>query len=117
MKRMIPVSSRKQRQHRGGDEKHPRAGAPPPTASPSAKTLSRAEQSPVGETRTSPRVCRRAHAFAFLATALIVGVGYWLTLAPDLTLEDSGELAVAAHYAGVPHAPGYPVWTLYTWLF
>ncbi|GIT12662.1 MAG: hypothetical protein CM1200mP34_0680 [Verrucomicrobiales bacterium] len=20
-------------------------------------------------------------------------------------------------YAGVPHPPGYPVWTLYTWLF
>ena len=37
--------------------------------------------------------------------------------APDVTLEDSGELSVGSYYAGVPHPPGYPVWTLYTWLF
>ncbi|MDB6054065.1 MAG: hypothetical protein JWN25_1588 [Verrucomicrobiales bacterium] len=34
-----------------------------------------------------------------------------------MTLEDSGELAVGSFYAGVPHPPGYPVWTIYTWLF
>jgi tetratricopeptide (TPR) repeat protein len=50
-------------------------------------------------------------------TTLLVLVGYVLTLAPDVTLEDSGELAVASFYAGVPHPPGYPVWTIYTWLF
>ncbi|HUS34422.1 MAG TPA: DUF2723 domain-containing protein [Verrucomicrobiae bacterium] len=48
---------------------------------------------------------------------LIVLIGYIYTLAPDVTLEDSGELAVGSFYAGVPHPPGYPVWTLYTWLF
>lgn len=50
-------------------------------------------------------------------TAFLAFVGYWWTLAPDLTLEDSGELAVASMYAGVPHPPGYPVWTIYTWVF
>ena len=50
-------------------------------------------------------------------TTLVVFMGYWYTLAPNLTLEDSGELAVASYYAGVPHPPGYPVWTVYTWLF
>src|SRR6185295_14629637 len=50
-------------------------------------------------------------------TAVLVFIGYWITLAPDLTLEDSGELAVASMYAGVPHPPGYPVWTLYSWVF
>ena len=50
-------------------------------------------------------------------TALLAFLGYWWTLAPDLTLEDSGELAVASMYAGVPHPPGYPVWTIYTWVF
>ena len=50
-------------------------------------------------------------------TAVLVFIGYFLTLAPDLTLEDSGELAVGSFYAGVPHPPGYPVWTLYSWLF
>ena len=54
---------------------------------------------------------------AFAITTLIALLGYCLTISPDLTLEDSGELAVASMYAGVPHPPGYPVWTLYTWLF
>jgi phage shock protein PspC (stress-responsive transcriptional regulator) len=48
---------------------------------------------------------------------LVMFVAYFLTLAPDVTLEDAGELAVASDYAGVPHPPGYPVWTLYTWVF
>jgi hypothetical protein len=59
----------------------------------------------------------RADWLVFAITAFVVMVGYYFTLAPDLTLEDSGELAVGSMYAGVPHPPGYPVWTLYTWLF
>src|SRR5436190_9642994 len=55
--------------------------------------------------------------FAFGVTALLAFLGYWWTLSPDLTLEDSGELATASMYAGVPHPPGYPVWTVYTWVF
>ncbi|MAD22574.1 MAG: hypothetical protein CMO44_00180 [Verrucomicrobiales bacterium] len=54
---------------------------------------------------------------AFAITLLISLIGYCLTISPDLTLEDSGELAVASMYAGVPHPPGYPVWTIYTWIF
>ena len=50
-------------------------------------------------------------------TFLVAFIGYLITLAPDLTLEDCGELAVGSYYAGVPHPPGYPVWTIYTWLF
>jgi tetratricopeptide (TPR) repeat protein len=53
----------------------------------------------------------------FVVTTLVVWTGYFLTLAPNLTLEDSGELAVASFYAGIPHPPGYPVWTIYTWLW
>jgi hypothetical protein len=34
-----------------------------------------------------------------------------------VTLEDSGELATGSFYAGIPHSPGYPVWTVYTWLW
>ena len=60
---------------------------------------------------------RKIDWWAFGATTLLVFIGYYWTLAPDLTLEDSGELAVGSYYAGVPHPPGYPVWTLYTWLF
>ena len=60
---------------------------------------------------------RRIDWLTFLITTLLVWVGYYWTLAPDLGLEDSGELAVGSFYAGIPHPPGYPVWTLYTWLW
>ena len=63
------------------------------------------------------RLFRRIDWVAFLLVSLVVMAGYLLTIAPDLTLEDPGELAVASMYAGVPHPPGYPVWTVYTWLF
>jgi hypothetical protein len=60
---------------------------------------------------------RRIDWWTALITSVIVLSGYLYTLAPDLTLEDSGELAVGSFYAGVPHPPGYPIWTIYTWLF
>jgi len=47
----------------------------------------------------------------------VVWTVYLLTLAPELTLEDSGELVTGAFYAGIPHPPGYPVWTIYSWLW
>src|SRR6266567_6301159 len=53
----------------------------------------------------------------FGLTFVVMFLSYWWTLAPDLTLEDCGELAVGSFYAGVPHPPGYPVWTIYTWLW
>lgn len=64
-----------------------------------------------------PPLYRRVDWLSFWLTTLVVFVGYCWTLAPDLTLEDCGELATASMYAGVPHPPGYPVWTLYSWLF
>src|SRR5947207_13321251 len=64
-----------------------------------------------------PPLFRRIDWIAFCATALLTLIGYMLTMAPQVTLQDSGELAVGSFYAGVPHPPGYPVWTLYTWLF
>ena len=64
-----------------------------------------------------PPLFRPTDWLAFFATTLLVFAGYYLTLAPDLTLEDSGELAVGSFYAGIPHPPGYPVWAIYTWLF
>jgi hypothetical protein len=53
---------------------------------------------------------------ALLAFAVIWTV-YLLTLSPEVTLEDSGELVTGAYYAGIPHPPGYPVWTIYSWLW
>jgi tetratricopeptide (TPR) repeat protein len=64
-----------------------------------------------------PPLYRTIDWWTLAVTTLLSFLAYFWTLAPDLTLEDSGELAVASYYAGVPHPPGYPVWTLYTWLF
>jgi tetratricopeptide (TPR) repeat protein len=64
-----------------------------------------------------PPLFRRMDWISFSLTTLLVFIGYWWTLAPDLTLEDCGELAVGSMYAGVPHPPGYPVWTIYSWFF
>jgi tetratricopeptide (TPR) repeat protein len=50
-------------------------------------------------------------------TFAIVWVVYFMTLAPELTLEDSGELVTGSYYAGIPHPPGYPVWTIFSWLW
>lgn len=49
---------------------------------------------------------------AFLAVALLVLAVYVMTLAPDLTGGDSGELICAAAELGVAHPPGYPLWTM-----
>lgn len=51
-----------------------------------------------------------------VAFAVMLAIYGW-TLAPEVTLEDSGELVTGSFYAGIPHPPGYPVWTLYSWLW
>jgi tetratricopeptide (TPR) repeat protein len=72
---------------------------------------------PVAPPIKVPPLFRRVDWLTFGLGFLLVMVGYYYTLAPDLTLEDSGELAVGSYYAGIPHPPGYPVWTIYTWFW
>ena len=60
---------------------------------------------------------RKVDWWAFWVASLVAGAVYFFTLAPTVTLEDSGELAVASDWLGVPHPPGYPIWTLLTWFF
>ena len=64
-----------------------------------------------------PAFFHRADWIAFGLTFLIALTVYTLTLQPTVGLEDSGELIVASDYLGVPHPPGYPIWTLLTWGF
>ncbi|MCC5848081.1 MAG: DUF2723 domain-containing protein [Verrucomicrobia bacterium] len=54
-----------------------------------------------------------AFALTFVA---VLGVYVW-SLPPSVTLEDAGEFAVAADWMGVPHPPGYPLWTFFAWFF
>lgn len=54
---------------------------------------------------------------AFWAGLGVSLVAYALSLGPSVGLEDAGELATAADALGVPHPPGYPLWTMLSWLF
>jgi tetratricopeptide (TPR) repeat protein len=74
----------------------------------------------------SPRTLRpdsrpeRFQGSDWIAAAIVFGVTllvYVLTLSPSVTLEDSGELITGAADFGVPHPPGYPLWTMSGWLF
>lgn len=50
--------------------------------------------------------------------AFATAFGLYLTvLAPGVTFEDSGELITAAYALGIPHEPGYPLFTLIGKLF
>ena len=60
---------------------------------------------------------RKSDWIACWVTFVVSLIVYVLTLQPTLGLEDSGELIVASDYLGVPHPPGYPIWTLLTWFF
>src|SRR5207247_5423485 len=62
-------------------------------------------------------VFERSDWLSFAITTVLALAIYLFTLAPEVTLEMSGELATAAVYGGVAHPPGFPVWTLYAWLF
>ena len=47
----------------------------------------------------------------FIAFAISLAT-YIYTLQPTVGLEDSGELITGAYKLGVPHPPGYPVWSI-----
>ena len=54
---------------------------------------------------------------AFWTATLVSFAVYFATLGPSVGMEDSGELATAADSLGVPHSPGYPFWTMLSWVF
>ncbi len=69
------------------------------------------------ETEHNTTFFRRLDWSAFWTASIASFLVYFYTLAPTVTLEDGGELAVAADALGVPHPPGYPIWTMICWLF
>src|ERR1019366_7150719 len=64
-----------------------------------------------------PPLFRRMDWLALLICFAVVETIYFLTLAPQVTLEDSGELVTGSFYAGIPHPPGYPFWAIYSWIW
>lgn len=70
------------------------------------------------ETSTiATRIFTKRDWLAFAVTFGVVFGVYFLTLSSDIDLESSGIYATAAMHAGVGCPPGYPQWTLFTWLF
>ena len=64
-----------------------------------------------------PPLFRKIDWLALIITFAVIWTVYFLTLAPEQTLEDSGELCTGSFYAGIPHPPGYPFWAIYSWLW
>ncbi len=91
----------------------PRSAAvspPSPDASPAAPA-------PFDERQLSLLGHERARLACAGAVFLLSLTLYGLTLAPTVTLVDSGELIAAARVLGVAHPPGFPLYTLLAHLF
>ncbi len=91
----------------------PKAVSPAKPVAASAAPATPTTPSPV----KVPPLFRRIDWLTLLIAFGVVWVVYFLTLAPEVTLEDSGELCTGSFYAGIPHPPGYPFWSLYSWLW
>src|SRR3984957_19345964 len=68
-------------------------------------------------TTVLPALFRKIDWLAMAIAFGVIWVIYMYTLAPELTLEDSGELCTGSFYAGIPHPPGYPFWAIYSWFW
>jgi Protein of unknown function (DUF2723) len=54
---------------------------------------------------------------SFGLTFVVTFVIYFFSMAPEVTLEFSGVATTSAKYGGVAQSPGFPVWSMYSWLF
>jgi hypothetical protein len=69
-----------------------------------------------GTLRNTP-FFQRSDWLSFGATTLLALLVYLFTLVPDVGLDNSGVWSTAAAYGGVSSPPGYPLWTLWAWVF
>ncbi len=72
---------------------------------------------PIPSVPDYPRFFEQTDWLSFLITTALVLMVYFYTLPPEVTLENSGILSTTAMYGGVAHPPGFPLWTIYAWLF
>ncbi|MCL1887580.1 MAG: DUF2723 domain-containing protein [Kiritimatiellaeota bacterium] len=66
---------------------------------------------------SAARFFRREDWIAAIAAFVFSTFMFFHHMAPEVTLQDSGELVTGAFTFGVPHPPGYPLWALlgYVW--
>ncbi len=84
--------------------------SPVQTTTPTAATPALARES-------KPAFFSRRDKMAFTIASVVSFAGYFYTLLPSVGLEDSGEFLTAARHLGVPHPPGYPIWTILSWIW
>ena len=65
----------------------------------------------------NPKFFLRTDWLSFWMATILALIVYLWTLAPDVTLGWSGILTTGANYGGGTIPTGYPLWTLYAWLF
>jgi thioredoxin-like negative regulator of GroEL len=96
----------------------PKMEKPKPTndKGKAAKSASTAKLSSPAPAPVAP-LFRRIDWIVLAIVFAVMWTIYLLTLAPELTLEDSGELCTGSFYAGIPHPPGYPFWAIYSWFW
>jgi tetratricopeptide (TPR) repeat protein len=95
----------------------PAKGAAAPTAKAGATPPAKPPPPPQPAQGPVPPLFRRLDWLTMGIAFAVVWVVFFICLAPQVTIEDSGELCTASYYAGIPHPPGYPFWTIYTWLW
>jgi tetratricopeptide (TPR) repeat protein len=88
----------------------------PPQDSKAAAKAASAPVPPPAPVKVAP-MFRPTDWLTLAITFGVIWVIYLFTLAPEQTLEDSGELCTGAFYAGIPHPPGYPFWSVYAWFW
>jgi tetratricopeptide (TPR) repeat protein len=98
----------------------PKSNSPkdPKTAPKSAATAAKTggPATPPAKVKVAP-MFRPTDWLTLAITFGVIWIIYLFTLAPEQTLEDSGELCTGAFYAGIPHPPGYPFWSVYAWFW
>ncbi len=88
----------------------------PKSEAPKSDMKAKAPVAPAEPVKVAP-MFRRCDWLAMFIAFAAVWVVYLFTLAPEQTLEDSGELCTGSFYAGIPHPPGYPFWAVYSWFW
>src|ERR1700742_1270404 len=112
-------NSKKTNPPKGAQTGNPETGTIGETAksgSPKSVPAKAAPIAPPPPVKIAP-MFRPADWLALLITFGVVWAVYLCTLAPELTLEDSGELCTGSYYAGIPHPPGYPFWAIYSYIW
>jgi tetratricopeptide (TPR) repeat protein len=97
------------------DKSKPQSGKQNPNPATPGKPA-KAAAAPAAPVKVPP-MFRKIDWLALLIAFVGVWVVYLWTLAPEQTLEDSGELCTGSYYAGIPHPPGYPFWAIYSWFW